>query len=254
MASAQASSRVHQLLDEHWTTTLDVDPAVWRDAEVVVVSHPEPSHRDHVYLIHREDRCIIVVPQALVGSTTIACASWPSAGVFDRAFVRSLYGDLVVGIHGPFWLGYATAESFRRIDGRGTRLLQGRRDAASLDDLRGQVTDDEWVDAGFAVPARREYGCFAGDQLVCAGTLTSFRGLPASVGVLTSPAQRNRGFGSALVSALTHQALARGPLAQFRMLEESRPALRIARVLGFVEDGRTLEVVLRPAPAGAVSR
>jgi GNAT superfamily N-acetyltransferase len=247
MASPQASTHIHQLLDEHWTATLNVEPSVWRDAEVVIASHPEPSHRDHVYLIRREDSCIIVVPQTLVGSTTIACASWPSAAVFDRAFVRTLYGDEVAAIHGPFWLGYATTESFRHVDGRGSRLLDGPEDAAALSGLRKAVPEEQAVDAGFDVVARREYGCFVDGELVCAGTLTPFRGLPANVGVLSHPAHRNQGYGTAMVSALTQDALAESPTAQFRALEENRPALRIARVLGYVEDGHTLEVVLRAA-------
>ncbi|HWF56768.1 MAG TPA: GNAT family N-acetyltransferase [Candidatus Dormibacteraeota bacterium] len=247
MPSPQASSRIHQLLDEHWTAALDVDPSVWRDAEVVVASHPEPSHSDSVHLIRREDSCIIVVPEALVGTTTIACASWPSAAVFDRAFVRSLYGDEVTAIHGPHWLGYATDESFRRIDGRGSRRLDGPGHAVALAALRRRVPREEWVDAGFEVPGRRQYGCFVQSELVCAGTLTPFRGLLASVGVLTDPAHRGQGFGSAMVSALTGEALLDSRAAQFRALEDNRPALRIARVLGYVEDGRTFEVALRPA-------
>jgi hypothetical protein len=47
-SSSQATSHIRQLLDEHWTATLQVEPSVWRDAEVVVASHPEPSHADLV--------------------------------------------------------------------------------------------------------------------------------------------------------------------------------------------------------------
>lgn len=216
-----------------------------RDAEVVVASHPEPSHSESVHLIRPEDSCIIVVPQALVGTTTMACASWPSAAVFDRAFVRSLYGDEVAAIHGPLWLGYATEETFRRIDGRGSRRLDGPGHMLALTGLRRRVTREEWVDAGFEVPGRRQYGCFVHSELVCAGTLTPFRGQAASIGVLTHPAHRSQGFGSAMVSALTAEALIDSRAAQFRALEENRPALRIARVLGYVEDGRTFEVALR---------
>jgi GNAT superfamily N-acetyltransferase len=246
MPSPQVSTHIHELLDEHWTATLSVEPSVWRDAEVVIASHPEPSHRDHVYLIRREDHCIIVVPQTLVGSTTIACASWPSAAVFDRAFVRTLYGEEVSAIHGTFWLGYATTESFRRVDGRGSRRLEGPIDGAALEALRRRVPEEAAVDAGFDVTARREYGCFVDGELVCAGTLTPFGGLPANIGVLTDPAHRNQGFGTAMVSALTADALAESRAVQFRALEENRAALRIARVLGYVEDGHTFEVVLRP--------
>ncbi len=253
MPSPQASTHVHQLLDEHWTATLNVQPSAWRDAEVVVASHPEPSHRDHVYLVRRQDSCIIVVPEALAGATVVGCASWPSAAVFDRAFVRSLYGVEVAAIHGPFWLGYATGESFRHVDPRGTRRLQGATDAAALAALRSQLTQDEAVDAGFAVSARREYGCFVGGELVCAGTLTLFGGLPANIGVVTCPGHRNQGYGAAMVSALAREALAESRIAQFRVLEENRAALRVARVLGFVEDAHTLEVVLRRAGADADS-
>ncbi len=49
-----------------------------------------------------------------------------------------------------------------------------------------------------------------------------------------------------MVSALTADALAESATAQFRVLEDNRAALRIARVLGYVEDGHTFEVVLRP--------
>jgi predicted GNAT family acetyltransferase len=65
--------------------------------------------------------------------------------------------------------------------------------------------------------------------------------------VLTHPGHRNQGYGTALVSALTREALAESSTAQFRALEENLPALRVARVLGYVEDGHTFEVVLRPA-------
>jgi GNAT superfamily N-acetyltransferase len=251
MATPQATSHIHRLLDEHWTTTLGVEPSVWRDTEVVIASHPEPSHADHVYFLRREESCVIVVPQTLVGSTTIACSSWPSAAVFDRAFIRSLYGDAVDSIHGPFWLGYATAESFRTVDGRGSRRLEGPADEAALAALGAFFSEHEVVDAGFEVPARRDYGCFLGDELVCAGTLTPFRGQAANIGVLTHPEHRNRGFATAMVSTLTADALKESGTAQFRVLEENKPALRIARVLGYVEDAHTMEVVLRVPTQGA---
>lgn len=249
MTTAAASSHIHRLLDEHWTATLNVEPSVWRDAEVVVASHPEPSHRDLVYLIRRRDSCVIVVPQSLVGSTTAACASWPSSAVFDKPFVRTLYGDRVADIHGPLWLGYATPESFRRRDGRGSRPLEGDTDRAAVRALLGMVHEDECVDAGFDVEARREFGCFVDGELICAGALTPFRGVPASVGVLVHPARRGHGYGTAMLSALTEAALRGGATAvQARALTSNRSGLRMARLLGFVEDAMTLEVSLRDLP------
>ena len=244
MAPTQTEARVHELLDEHWAATLGVAPSVWRDAEVVVASHPEPSHHDHVYLIRRNDSCIIVVPEGLVGSTTVACAQWPSAAVFDRAFVRSLYGATVAGIHGPFWLGYATADTFSPLADPGVRPL-GEGDRAALAALRERVSEEEWVDAGLEGDTRQEYGHFIGDELAAVGTLNPFAGAPAGIGVLTHPDHRNEGLGGAVVSALAQLALTGSRVVQCRVLEENRAAVHIARERGFVEDGRTLEVVLR---------
>jgi hypothetical protein len=49
-----------------------------------------------------------------------------------------------------------------------------------------------------------------------------------------------------MVSALTQAALAESSAAQFRVLADNRPGLRIARVLGYVEDSHPLEVELWP--------
>ncbi|MHB8718877.1 MAG: GNAT family N-acetyltransferase [Candidatus Dormibacteria bacterium] len=246
--SEQAVTHIHRLLDQHWTAVLRVDPEVWRDTDVVVASHPEPTHADHVYVIRRQDSAVFIVPQALVGSTSAAVGAWPTADVCDASFLRSLYGDHVVAVNGPYWLGYATSGSFRPVDSRGARPLSSAADRVALDELRAAVADHEALDAGLGVQARREYGIFdaADGSLTSAGTLTPFLGKAANVGVLTHPRHRGEGFGTAMVSALTAVALAGGATAvQFRLMHEDRAAQRIARVLGFVEDAVTFEVQLR---------
>jgi RimJ/RimL family protein N-acetyltransferase len=245
--SEQTITHIHRLLDEHWTAVLHVEPEVWRDADVVVASHPEPTHADHVYVIRRQASCVLVVPQALVGATSEVVGEWPTADVCDADFLRSLYGDHVVAINGPYWLGYATPESFRRVDPRGARPLSGEDDAARLAALRAAVDEHEALDAGFAVRARRELGIVDADgTLVCAGTLTPFRGKPANVGVLTHPDHRGRGYGTAMASALTELAFGEGATAtQFRLIQDDLAAQHVAAVLGYVEDAVTFEVQLR---------
>jgi hypothetical protein len=52
------------------------------------------------------------------------------------------------------------------------------------------------------------------------------------------------------VSTLTTTAFERSGVAQCRFLEENRAAVRIARTLGDIEDGRTLDLVLHVSPRG----
>lgn len=225
-------------------STLALEPAVWRDAEVVVAAHPEPTHQDHVYLIRRGASCIIVVPEDLVGATSVAVAQWPSAAVFDAGFVSSLFPGALLRLSGPYWLGYATARTFARADPRGSRPIEGpERHAVAA--LRADVTEEECVDAGFDVAERLEFGCFVGQDLVAAGTLTPFAGGLANVGVLVHPQHRRAGYGTAMVSALTELALADTDAVQFRTLVDNAAALGVARRVGFVEDALSLEAVIR---------
>lgn len=256
MSSPQAASHVHRLLDRHWMSTLAVEPAVWQDAEVVVAAHPEPTHHDHVYLIRRGESCIIVVPEDLVGATSVAVAQWPSAAVFDAGFVRSLFPGALLRLSGPFWLGYATTRTFARADPRGSRPIDGAAEHDAVAALRAGVSEEECVDAGFEVPERLEFGCFVGDDLLAAGTLTPFAGVLANAGVLVHPQHRRAGYGTAMVSALTEVALGDSDTVQFRTLLDNTAALSVARRVGFVQDALSLEAVIgaHPHPHQRASR
>lgn len=94
--------------------------------------------------------------------------------------------------------------------------MAGKADQAAVTALRAQVSEDEWIDAGFAIPTRQEYGCFVGDDL-CALALSH----PSAAPRPTSACSRR-------------PPIATGASAQRRFLEENRPAVRIARALGYV--------------------
>ncbi|WP_409013457.1 GNAT family N-acetyltransferase [Deinococcus sp.] len=70
----------------------------------------------------------------------------------------------------------------------------------------------------------------------------------ASVSVVTHPAHRGRGAGTAVVSALAQWLLAEGLVPHYQTLHSNVPAVAAARHLGFVQTARTLSVRLRGVP------
>jgi RimJ/RimL family protein N-acetyltransferase len=67
------------------------------------------------------------------------------------------------------------------------------------------------------------------------------------VGILTHPAYRGRGYGTAVVSAMTTYGLTAGALVQYRALAANVASVAIAQALGFGRFGQTLAVRLTPA-------
>jgi RimJ/RimL family protein N-acetyltransferase len=95
-------------------------------------------------------------------------------------------------------------------------------------------------------PARPPvYGCYAGRTLAAAGMLEPWGDRLLHVGIVTHPAHRGRGYGTAVVSRTTADGLAEGRVVQYRTPQANLPSVAIASKLGFQRFAHTLAV--RPA-------
>jgi RimJ/RimL family protein N-acetyltransferase len=88
------------------------------------------------------------------------------------------------------------------------------------------------------------FGCHAGDALAAAGMLEPWGPRLLHVGIATHPAHRGRGYGKAVVSAMTAHGLAAGGVVQYRTLQANGASVAIARALGFQRFAQTLAVRL----------
>jgi len=158
--------------------------------------------------------------------------------------IRLLASRLPVAeILGPAVLAYLHAADFRSwpADVAVTRLGTGdpalRRFLAAVDaDGREESGILEITTPAFAV---REHG-----QVLAAAGYRDWPCGTAHLSVLTTPAARGRGFGSAAASAAVAHAIGEGRLPQWRA--RSQASRRIARALGFRELGSQVSVRLAP--------
>ncbi|MGC9523538.1 MAG: GNAT family N-acetyltransferase [Anaerolineae bacterium] len=105
-------------------------------------------------------------------------------------------------------------------------------DAESLAEMQAACTPLEVEFGEVSVEDEIGFGCFDGDQLAAVATgyrLTGFM----DIGVLTHPAYRRRGLGSATVSALCEWCIEHALIAQYRCLVSNTGSYRIAENLGF---------------------
>jgi RimJ/RimL family protein N-acetyltransferase len=75
-------------------------------------------------------------------------------------------------------------------------------------------------------------------EVVAAGNMTEWRGLPADVGVLTTPEERSRGLAGRLVGTMVTAALPEVGVVRYRALASNVASLAVARRLGFEHYGQ----------------
>jgi len=211
----------------------------------VVRNGPDLADYRGATVVLRPPACVLAVPDDWYERVAGRVGWRPPAEVFDVSLLRQVFGSAVDRVIGPAWLGYADASDFRPAPTLGARLLAGQ-DLAQLERLAAACGTTAWEHSGIDSAHPPIFGCFAGEVLAGAGTLARWGDRLLHLGVVTHPHYRGRGYGKAVVSAMTAHGLAMGGVLQYRTLQANLPSLAIARTLGFQHVALTLAVRLTP--------
>lgn len=177
-----------------WAGLLEVDGAdLWRPG----LSVTRDRTGDQVLVAWRDDAVHVLLPSWVKGRTEKDLRGRGAQELTSRGFWKSLAKPLDRSVD------HATVHSYtdRQIEGaRGVEVIEAREVA----DWRDVVKPEKWQLSGFGAGVLRAYGVRDGrGTLAAAASLTRHRGSPPTVGVLTHPAHRGRGFGSRVARAAT---------------------------------------------------
>ena len=209
----------------------------------VVRNGPDLAGYRGVTVVFRPPACVVAVPGDWYELAAGRLGRRPAAAVFDVPLLREVFGPAAGRVIGPAWLGYADAGDFTPAPTMGTRPLTDR-DLPALRRLAGACGPTAWEHSGIRPGGSPVFGCHAGDELAAAGMLAPWGPRLLHVGIVTHPAYRGRGYGKAVVSAMTAHGLDAGGVVQYRTLEANPASVGIARALGFRRFARTLAVRL----------
>lgn len=145
--------------------------------------------------------------------------------------------DRVVG---PAFIGYLDEATFAEDDAVESRLLDDG-DAGAIEALRAACEPLAW-DEGGPAGVVAAVGVFRGSTLAALSSYEIWSERIAHIGIVTHPAHRGRGLGTAAVRAMTRIALARKLVAQYRTRLANAPSMAIARRLGFERYATTVSI------------
>ncbi|HET7735386.1 MAG TPA: GNAT family N-acetyltransferase [Nocardioidaceae bacterium] len=104
---------------------------------------------------------------------------------------------------------------------------------SDIADWREVVSRKKWEASGFADHVEVAFAVRSGGELAAAANLTTFRGVPSDVGVLTHPKYRGKGFSSRVARAAAAYAVRNHGLARYRSETDNIRSRSVSKALGF---------------------
>jgi RimJ/RimL family protein N-acetyltransferase len=163
------------------------------------------------------------------------------ASFLTEAGLREVFEHPIHHTVGPAYQGYAEKEDFLPQISKLVRKLHGEEQEV-LQALKGACEAIAWEHSGIDETDSALFGYFAGEELAAVAHYSMWADDAASIGVLTHPAYRGRGYGKAVVSAAMADAFEHGHLVIYQTLSANHPSVRLATVLGCRDYARTMAV------------
>jgi RimJ/RimL family protein N-acetyltransferase len=227
-------------IDRYWGDTLGLSYEFLQHNGILVVSYVRPRRNNSAFIFVRGRTGVVVVEQPLVDSLRRRVGSLVSEDLLTSDGLQALFKAPVRRTVGPAFQGYAEAEDFRFYPSNHVReLLPG--DKSRLQRLQAACEPTEWEHSAVKWKSGL-FGYVIGGEIVAVAHYDLWAPYAASIGVITHPAHRGRGYGKAAVSAAMRHAFAQGHLVVYQTLLDNTASVALARDLGCKAYARTVRI------------
>jgi GNAT superfamily N-acetyltransferase len=237
-----------QRIDATWAAFFGLSSPAFLLPGIQVVAHHQLVDYQGVWLFRHHASLCLSVPPDSVKSIQAVVRAYTVESLFSETGIRALLGPRIERIIGPAYQGHVERPQFRSAPHPGVRVLS-RADHVALQQLADACEVDAWEHAGIAFDEPHVFGCVADDRVVAVARYRPAWEEAVSIGVVTHPAYRGRGYGRAVVSAATAQALEAGFIVLYQTLLANAPSVDLATGLGYQPYATHLAVRLTSAGA-----
>jgi len=231
-------------VDEYWSDRFGLEPGALYREGITVVPDAQSREDNFAYVFVRGATCILSVGPAFVEATGERVRDFgvPHALLRDEnlnvVFDRRIHHTV-----GPAYQGYAEKEDFLpRVSGAVRHLGTGEHHL--LERLKSGCEPIAWQHSRVDATDSPVFAYFVSGDVVAIAHYSMWAAGVASIGVVTHPSHRSRGYGRFAVSAAMAHALEHGRLVVYQTLTSNVPSVALATSLGCRDYARTVAVHL----------
>lgn len=241
---AAAPGGVDGRVDAYWAEFLGLEPDDWMTAGISFRSHVALRGYRGLWCFRRGERVVVSAPEAWVARLEELWAAWDRDRLLDANAVAASLGEDCDRCIGPAFQGCVDPKSFRGRASPGVRAALAS-DRGAIERFRRRCGDDAWSVSGLDDAGMLRSVYPEGAEITAMAGLRGKANKTGDLCVLTDPRHQGEGRGTAVVSAVTRDALASGYLVLYQTLEANRAAVRLAMSIGVARYGVHLAVRLK---------
>jgi RimJ/RimL family protein N-acetyltransferase len=221
-------------VDGWWADLLEVEgTGVWRPG---VALSRRPTKKGSIVVVRRDDGVRVALPKWVDGALEKQLRKRSAHELLDRAFWKDIAKPMDRPV-GHFIVHAYIDEPVE--DAAGTERI----DPADVSSWVDVVKPERWLLGGFGDHVVHAVGVRApGGDLAAAASLSRCDEPFTTVGVLTHPAHRGRGFAARVARAATSRSVRKYGLTCYRARADDDRSRSIGKALGFTELCERLDI------------
>jgi len=230
-------------IDRFWSAKLGLEPAALYQSGIYVVPNVLQWDDSFAYVFVRGSTCVLSVGPTLVEVMRERTRNTEPRLLLDEARLQTIFDRRIERTVGPAYQGYAELTDFSACQSERVRKVRSD-ESQLLDRFKDACEAIAWEHSAIDKTSSDLFGYFTEDGLLAIGHYSKWGSDLASIGVLTHPAYRCRGYGKFVVSAAMSDAFEHGCVILYQTLIANKPSVSLATTLGCRDYARTVAVHL----------
>ncbi len=231
-------------IDQYWHNFFNLPPDSLSQECNFVVPHARPWHDHFVYLFVHDKTGVVSAGPDQVSVLRQRVADLPAQELLTPTAIRTLFDQPPDRLIGPLFQGWAEVDDFRPCPSPHVRRLQPA-DRPNLRRLADACDPTEWSYSGITTSKVDLFGYFRHEELVTVAHYDIRGEFGASIGIITHPGHRGRGYAKAAVSAAMQHAFDGGQMVLYQTHLANAASVALSSRLGCRPYAQSLGVYLK---------
>lgn len=221
---------------------LKIPEDVFLQKGILILPYVNKDFDNIAHIFFNKERCVISINEKYRNTIEKNIKEILFENLKDINDIKKLFNNQIEKVTEVLFQSYLEQKDFLLVD---LKNVIGIKDNKDLLDLKNECDSIEWYNSGLNNPGFDIFGYFYEKKLVSVAHYNIWAKNIASIGVITHPEYRGKGFGKKVITASIQEALEKGFLVLYQTSVNNNYSIQLANSLGFKEYGLSVKYYLK---------